>query len=154
MNSLWGIFIFMPHIAFWGLGGLLLILELLATTGYALWSGISAVIIGLLAWLCPTLSMPVLWVLFSFVTLLSAYSWWLWIQKHNRSRGYQLNDPQRDFIGLRTIVTTEIVNGFGRIKVRDSTWIATSSCDLPVGTKVIIIGVNGVIMIVESAENA
>lgn len=152
MSFLWGMFIFMPHMAFWGLGGLLLILELLATTGYALWSGISAVIIGLLVWIYPALSMSVLWLLFSIFTLLSAYSWWLWIQKYNRSQGYRLNDPHRDFIGLRTIVTTEIVNGFGRIKVRDSTWIAASSSDLPLGTNVTIVDMNGVIMIVKREE--
>lgn len=149
MNSLLGIFITMPHMVFWVIGGLLLIVELLVTTGYALWGGIVAVVVGMLAWLCPYLPMLLSWIVFFIFTLLSAYIWWRWIQKHNRSLGYKrLNDPPRSFLGLSTVVTTEIVNGFGRIKVRDSTWIAACNCDLPVGTQVRIIDVNGIVMIV------
>ena len=42
-----------PH-AFWlSLGGLLLAAEMLGTSGYLLWSGMAAVLVGLLVWLVP-----------------------------------------------------------------------------------------------------
>ena len=42
-----------PHWVFIALGGLLLIAELLGTGGYALWSGIAAIAVGLIAWILP-----------------------------------------------------------------------------------------------------
>ena len=42
-----------PH-AFWlSLGGLLLAAEMLGGNGYLLWSGVAAVITGLVVWLLP-----------------------------------------------------------------------------------------------------
>lgn len=42
-----------PH-AFWlSLGGLLLAAEMLGGNGYLLWSGVAAVITGLLVWILP-----------------------------------------------------------------------------------------------------
>lgn len=44
-----------PH-AFWlSLGGLLLAAEMLGGNGYLLWSGVAAVITGLLVWILPGL---------------------------------------------------------------------------------------------------
>lgn len=60
-----------PH-AFWlSLGGLLLAAEMLGGNGYLLWSGVAAVITGLVVWL-----LPVGWewqgALFAVLTLLAA----------------------------------------------------------------------------------
>lgn len=42
---------------FWvSLGGLLLAAEMLGASGYLLWSGVSAVIVGVIIWLLPELS--------------------------------------------------------------------------------------------------
>ena len=43
-----------PHWFWLTLGGLLLAAEMLGTNGYLLWSGISAVLVGVLVWLPTT----------------------------------------------------------------------------------------------------
>ena len=42
-----------PHIFWLSLGGLLLAAEMLGGNGYLLWSGVAAVITGILVWLLP-----------------------------------------------------------------------------------------------------
>lgn len=42
-----------PHWFWLTLGGLLLAAEMLGTSGYLLWSGLAAVIVGLIEWFVP-----------------------------------------------------------------------------------------------------
>lgn len=143
-----------PHWVFFILGGTLLIAELLGTGGYSLWSGIAAIVVGLIAWILP-LSWPVLWILFAIFTLVSAYLWWLWIKKSGQSKpnSNEINQPQQDLIGIKTLVTDAIINGSGRVKIKDGTWPAQCNINLPVGHAVEVIAVNGLVLTVQPIKN-
>lgn len=60
-----------PHIFWLSLGGLLLAAEMLGGNGYLLWSGVAAVITGLVVWLLP-LGWEWQGVMFAVLTLLAA----------------------------------------------------------------------------------
>ena len=64
-----------PHIFWLSLGGLLLAAEMLGGNGYLLWSGVAAVITGLVVWLVP-LGWEWQGVMFAILTLLAAWLWW------------------------------------------------------------------------------
>ncbi|XKM14121.1 NfeD family protein [Orbaceae bacterium ac157xtp] len=136
-----------PHWIFIALGGVLLIIELLGTSGYSLWSGVSALIVGVIALVLP-FSWSFLWILFAILTVVTAYIWWLWLKKHggDRSSKGTLNQPQQELIGVRTVVVSAITNGYGRVKIKDGTWSATSNEDLAVGTRVIVRSVEGLVL--------
>ncbi|MDQ5892952.1 MAG: inner membrane protein, partial [Pseudomonadota bacterium] len=54
---------------FWlSLGGLLLAAEMLGASGYMLWSGLSAVLVGLLTWVMP-LGWPLQGTIFAILTI-------------------------------------------------------------------------------------
>ncbi|OCG09093.1 hypothetical protein A9G13_03305 [Gilliamella sp. wkB178] len=139
-----------PHWVFIALGGLLLIAELLGTGGYALWTGIAAIIVGLIAWILP-LSWPVLWLLFAIFTIISAYLWWLWLRKNGKDKSSkgEINQPQQDLIGIKTVVTEAVVNGFGRVKIKDGSWSARCDNDLPIGELVEVIAVDGLTLTIK-----
>lgn len=61
-----------PHIFWLSLGGLLLAAEMLGGNGYLLWSGVAAVITGLVVWLVP-LGWEWQGVMFAVLTLLAAW---------------------------------------------------------------------------------
>lgn len=61
-----------PHIFWLSLGGLLLAAEMLGGNGYLLWSGVAAVITGLVVWLVP-LGWEWQGVMFAILTLLAAW---------------------------------------------------------------------------------
>ena len=136
-----------PSWVFIALGGVLLIIELLGTGGYSLWSGISAFIVGSLAWIVP-FSWSMLWILFAIFTLLTAYVWYLWLKRNGKDKSERgvLNQPQRDLIGLKTVVVEAIINGHGRIKVNDSTWMAKSEQNFNIGEYVTVVDFDGNIL--------
>ncbi|MDF7666261.1 NfeD family protein [Orbaceae bacterium ESL0727] len=137
-----------PNWFFMTLGGILLICELLsACSGYALWSGIAALVVGLFAWVIP-LSWSTLWLLFAIFTLIAAYLWWMWLKKHNQKQpiAEQLNQPQKALIGIKTVVVEPIQLGSGRVKINDGTWPAKCQEDLPKGTPVQIVAVEGLVV--------
>lgn len=42
-----------PHLFWLSLGGLLLAAELVGASGYLLWSGVAAALVGLVTWILP-----------------------------------------------------------------------------------------------------
>lgn len=142
-----------PHWVFIALGGVLLIIELLGTGGYSLWSGISAFIVGLIVWIVP-IAWPLLWLLFAIFTMVTAYAWWVWLKKHGGDKAEKgtLNQPQLDLIGITTVVVQPITNGYGRVKIKDGTWSANCNVDLDVGARVIVVAVDGIMLKVEKLD--
>ena len=53
-------------------GGILLILEMLGTGGYLLWSGVAALIVALLTWIIPGLSPEWQGIIFAVMTVICA----------------------------------------------------------------------------------
>ncbi|WP_420911529.1 NfeD family protein, partial [Dickeya fangzhongdai] len=61
---------------FWlSLGGLLLAAEMLGAGGYLLWSGLAALLTGILAWLLP-LDWTWQCIAFAVLTVAAALLWW------------------------------------------------------------------------------
>lgn len=142
------------------LGLVLLIIELFGTNGYSLWSGVAALIVGVIAWCFPALSSAWLWSLFALLTVIVAYSWWRWTQKglqYNKQN--TLNQGGRDLIGRQSVLTKTITSSeLGRIKIGDSSWLAKSetpvAVDKPIliGTTVEIVDVQSTLLIVKPID--
>lgn len=139
-----------PSAIFIALGGILLLCELFGTNGYALWSGIAAIITGVIAFIAP-LPWSILWLLFAILTLISAYLWWLWLTTYSAKKAPTelLNQPQKALIGIRTVVVEPIINGSGRVKIKDGSWSATCNENLPSGVFVRVVDIDGLTLIVE-----
>ncbi|HGV9227987.1 NfeD family protein [Citrobacter amalonaticus] len=135
-----------PHIFWLSLGGLLLAAEMLGGNGYLLWSGVAAVITGILVWL-----LPVDWewqgIIFAVLTLLAAWFWWKWMAKRVREQkpaDSQLNQRGQQLVGRQFVLESSLVNGRGHMRVGDSSWPVNASDDLPAGTHVEVIAVEGI----------
>lgn len=132
---------------FWlSLGGLLLAAEMLGGNGYLLWSGVAAVITGLLVWLVP-FGWEWQGVLFAVLTLIAAWLWWLWLSKRLRAQkpaDATLNQRGQQLVGRRFTLDTALENGRGHMRVGDSSWPVSAETDLPAGAKVEVIAVEGI----------
>ncbi|KEY60512.1 NfeD family protein [Serratia sp. DD3] len=138
---------------FWiTLGGLLLAAEMLGAAGYLLWSGVSAVVVGIIVWLLPQLGWEWQGVLFAVMTLIVAYLWWYWLRRRPKFAGSSqvLNQRNRQLIGTRGTLTEAMQNGFGRINIGDSSWRAQANEDLPAGTEVEVIAVEGATLVIRA----
>ena len=138
---------------FWlSLGGLLLAAEMLGASGYMLWSGLSAVLVGLLTWVMP-LGWPLQGTIFAILTIVTALLWWYWLRKRTLSRPQSmLNQRGQQLVGLRTTLTDPVINGFGRVNIGDSSWRVKSEQDLPAGTHVEVIAIDGITLHVRPTE--
>ncbi|AHG21491.1 membrane protein [Chania multitudinisentens RB-25] len=137
---------------FWiSLGGLLLATEMLGASGYLLWSGVSAVLVGILVRLLPQLNWEWQGSIFAVMTIAVAYLWWYWLRQRPVSSGSQvLNQRNRQLIGTRTTLTEAMHNGLGRVNIADSSWRAQANEDLPAGTEVEVVAVEGVTLVVRA----
>ncbi|MDP8727968.1 NfeD family protein [Serratia marcescens] len=139
---------------FWlSLGGVLLAAEMLGAGGYLLWSGVAALLVGALIWLLPTLTWEWQGVIFAVLTVVVAYLWWYWLRRRPApaSGGSQvLNQRNRQLIGTRATLTEPMHNGMGRINIGDSSWRAQAAEDLPAGTEVEVVAVEGVTLVIRA----
>ncbi|EER9539171.1 NfeD family protein [Escherichia coli] len=122
-----------PHIFWLSLGGLLLAAEMLGGNGYLLWSGVAAVITGLVVWL-----------------------WWKWLSRRVREQKHSdshLNQRGQQLIGRRFVLESPLVNGRGHMRVGDSSWPVSASEDLGAGTHVEVIAIEGITLHIRAVSS-
>lgn len=139
---------------FWlSLGGVLLAAEMLGAGGYLLWSGVAALLVGILIWLLPQLSWAWQGAIFAVLTVVVAYLWLYWLRRRPAAASGEspvLNQRNRQLIGTRATLTEPMHNGMGRINIGDSSWRAQAAEDLPAGTEVEVVAVEGVTLVIRA----
>ncbi len=136
----------------WVLAVLLLGIEILAPGFFFLWMGISGFVTGCLLLLVPATSVEVQLFLFSVLSIISIIIWKVYVKKHpTESDQPLLNKRTNRYIGQTFTLIEAIENGRGKIKVDDSLWRVHGE-DNPVGTKVIVTGVEGTVFNVERID--
>ena len=138
---------------FWAALALLLFtLEALAPGVLMLWFGLAAATTAILVG-GLSMSQPTQWIVFSVLAIIAAGIGW----RIRRSRPLAetdqpgLNKRASTLLGQIHALDRPIVNGRGRVKIGDAYW-AVEGDELPVGTRVRIIGSDGVTLRVAAAE--
>lgn len=145
---------YLQQLSFWdwlAFGTLLLILEVFGAGGYLLWVGIAAAAVGVLTYLFPALPWALQFFLFGVLSVLTAVYWW----RRQRTAAKPSDQPGlnrrgSELLGRQFVLHEAISGGRGKIKAGDSLWLV-SGPDLPAGSKVKVIGQDGVILHVEAA---
>jgi membrane protein implicated in regulation of membrane protease activity len=141
-------------IEFWHwlvIGVFFLALEVVAPGAILMWFGFGGLLTGFLLWLIPSISLEwqvLIFAVFSGISVLA----WRKLGTHNQrietDQPY-LNNRLQSYIGQKTVLIEAIENGSGLAKVGDSAWKVQGD-DLPKGTRVKIVGLNGVFFKVEA----
>ncbi|TCD24975.1 NfeD family protein [Lelliottia amnigena] len=142
-----------PHVFWLSLGGLLLVAEMLGGNGYLLWSGVAAVMTGLLVWLLP-FGWEWQGALFAVLTLVAAWLWWRWLNRQVRSQkpaDAALNQRGQQLVGKRYTLDATLINGRGHVRIGDSSWPVIADEDLIAGTRVEVIAVEGITLRVKAS---
>ncbi|MGA9607353.1 MAG: NfeD family protein [Rouxiella badensis] len=133
-----------PHLFWLSLGGLLLAAEMLGASGYLLWSGVSAALVGVLIWLVP---LPWEWqgVAFAVLTVIAALLWAAWLKRKTTvsESNASLNQRGQQMVGLHGHLLEQPENGYSRIRIGDSTWRVSCADSLNIGEEVTVTGVEG-----------
>ncbi|MEW5291155.1 NfeD family protein [Erwinia papayae] len=144
-----------PWLLWLAIGGLLLVAEMLGTSGYLLWSGMAALLVSLLVWLVP-LSWEWQSISFAILTVLSALGWYYWLKSRQRKQPDSfLNQRGGQLTGRRLTLDQPLVDGFGHVKIGDSSWRVQAAEDYPAGTQVVVVAVEGItLQIIRFAEHS
>jgi membrane protein implicated in regulation of membrane protease activity len=130
---------------FWGwlaLGMGLLVFELLAPGVFFLWLAIAAGATGLVVLVLPDLSWQGQLMLFGLLSIVSVVAGYRLRGRAGPTDHPTLNRRGEQYVGRHFTLEGPIVNGQGKLKVDDTTWKVTGP-DLPGGTTVVVVGVDG-----------
>ena len=132
------------HYLWWIVALVLIGAEVLLPGYFLLWIGIGAAATGLLVLVAP---LPMLAQAIAFVVLafLSCAIYWYQVRPRMRRTDQsesRLNRRGEQNIGRQYVLAEAIVNGRGKARVGDGLWLV-SGPDLPVGTTVEVVAVDG-----------
>ncbi|MCX4188203.1 NfeD family protein [Methylophaga sp. OBS4] len=136
----------------WIFAVVLLIIEILAPSFFALWMAIAAFLTGLALLLAPQLSWEYQLLLFAVLSVLSIVLWRRYYLKNPVVTDQPaLNRRGEQYVGRIITLQAPIVDGIGKIKLDDSTW-KIQGPDCEAGTKVKITALNNVVFTVEVVD--
>jgi membrane protein implicated in regulation of membrane protease activity len=136
----------------WVAGLLLMTVEAFFPGAFFLWIGVSALLVGTLLWVLPTLGLLTQVILFSVIALGSVMIW----RRYRPGRGdsvslHGLNDRASHYTGRSFTLDKPIVDGIGQLRVDDGQW-RVSGPDLPAGSRVRVVAVQGATLSVEKSD--
>lgn len=133
------------------LGVAFIALEIFAPGAILMWFGFGALITGFVLWVFPDMALALQILLFALVSGISVLLWRqskFFREEATPSDDPTLNNRLNSHIGKEYTLTEAIVNGRGAIRFSDSNWRVQGK-DMPAGTRVRIIAVDGIQFIVE-----
>jgi len=141
------------HYGWWLLALVLIAAEMLVPGYFMLWIGIAAAVMGLVTFVLPSLPAIAQAVLFGVLAIGACMIYWKFIRPLAEQRDDQplLNKRGAQMIGQRFVLSEAIVNGRGKVKVGDGSWLA-SGPDLPAGNEVEVVAVDGTTLSVKPAD--
>lgn len=133
----------------WILAVVLVIVEILAPTFFALWLAVAAFMTGVALFLVPEMQWEYQVFLFAVLSVVSIVVWRHYYNKNPIVTDEpQLNRRGEQYVGRVITLQEPIVDGQGKVKVDDSTWKIEGD-DCPQGSKIRIVSVDNVVFQVE-----
>lgn len=138
------------HYWHWWIAGVgLVALEILVPGTFFLWLGVSAGATGLLLLALPHLEWQHQMLVFSVLAVGSIYlGRKLWRPERRETDQPTLNRRGEQYVGRVVTLAEPIANGRGKARIGDTLWLVSGE-DMPVGTEVRVIGIEGTVLRVE-----
>lgn len=136
----------------WVLGVALVILEVFSPGVFFLWLGVAAGVVGLVVWAVPDLSWEYQILIFAVASVTSIAAGRSYLKRNPIETDQpMLNRRGEQYVGRVFTLEHAIENGVGKIRVDDSTW-KISGEDCPAGSRIKVVGVDGVVLKVDVME--
>lgn len=135
------------------LGLVLTVLEMFTMSFFILWFGIGAVLVGLLSWAWPEFSLAAQLLSWAMLSSLMAMVWFK-VFKNRITDSRWTADEVIGEVGLLTVSVAEFQKGRVRFQkpiLGNEEWTCISDSDIPSGTRVRIVSVEGSTVRVDKA---
>ncbi len=144
---------FLENIEFWHwwvLAASLVVFEMFVPSTVLLWPAIGAAIVGLLLLAVDDMGLQVQVLLFAVLSVASLIAWRAYARaRPGRSEDSLLNRRAEQYVGRFFTLEEPIVNGRSRLKADGTIWTIAGDQDLDSGTRIRVVGTEGVILKVE-----
>jgi inner membrane protein len=131
----------------WLLGVALMAVETIVPGYFFLWMGVAALLVGLVLTVASELAWTYQILLFALLSVGSIVGWRRRLRRHpTRSADPLLNRRGHQYVGRVFTLDAPVINGHGKIRVDDSSWKVLVDRDCPAGTRLRIVGVDGVLL--------
>jgi len=125
--------------------------EALLPGAFMLWMGIAAAIVFLLVWAFEGMTVLLQVILFVVLSFLAIQVYRTWFRKRERASDQPLlNRRAEQLVGRVLVLEHAIAEGTGRAKADDAFWVVAGP-DLPAGSKVRVVAVDGMTLKVQPA---
>lgn len=143
----------MANVYFWlGLGLMLMALETLVPGVFLIWFGIAALLMGAIVWFAPEMHLLFQAALFGGLAVAAVFVYKGWFKSREPAPDQPLlNQRAAQLVGRVVVLESAIENGYGKVRIGDALWTVIG-VDLPVGTRVVITGVQGMELAVRRAD--
>jgi membrane protein implicated in regulation of membrane protease activity len=147
---------FLSQLVYWHWFALALILGILDVTFGAnfffVWCGAAAALVAVLLLIVPSLTWEYQFLIFGIGVMTSLLFWRQYLKTHPKNKDAStLNRRAAQYIGRVFTLEEPIVNGRGKVRVDDTIW-RVEGTDLPIGEKVKVVSVDGVVLKVEGVK--
>lgn len=130
---------------YWFIFGVaLIVLEVFAPGVIFLWIGLSALLVGAIAWVVPAMGWEYQILLFAVFSVVATVIAWKYLRKRPiATTAPHLNEPGAEHIGKVYTLTTPIQGGVGQARVGDGLWRVKCDEELGEGARVRVVSVDG-----------
>lgn len=136
----------------WLFAVVLFIVEVILPGTFFLWMGVSALIVGGVVALFPSLGTSLEFIIFALFSVVSVIAWKKYQSKNPSKTDHPtLNQGGAQYIGRVIQLSHPIVNGFGKEKVGASFWTVRGP-DANSGAKVKIVAIDSTVLVVEPVD--
>lgn len=125
--------------------------ETLAPGAFMLWMGFAAAVVFLAVWLVPGIPLLLQALAFVVLSFVSVQVYRTWFRRRDRQSDQPLlNRRAEQLVGRVVLLDRDIAGGRGRAKVDDAFWVVEGP-DLPAGSAVRVVAVDGMTLKVQQA---
>jgi membrane protein implicated in regulation of membrane protease activity len=146
-------------LAFWhwfALATIFIIIEVFVPGIAFLWLGIAAIVTGVGLLIFPELTIEIQVVIFAVVAVITTVTARMVIKRTTKpSDRPDLNQRSQSHVGSVYLLVDETQNGHGKVHIGDTVWsikLAPGSAELPAGSSVKVIEVDGATLVVQAAD--
>ena len=133
-------------------GAILMVLEIMVMGMFLLWIGLAAIMVGVIMLVIPALAWPLALVFWAAMSVASVVGWVAYRKKHPApEQNNGLNQRGSELVGQEYTLSAPIENGKGAVRAGDTMWRVVSDTDIPGGTRIRVIGLDGTSLRVEIA---
>jgi membrane protein implicated in regulation of membrane protease activity len=130
----------------WVVGVLLMVVEMLLPGAFFLWMGLAAGLVGVIVLLAPTVGFHFQLGAFALLSIAAVLLARIYLRRNPLTTDQPgLNRRSAQYIGRTLVLTEPIVNGYGTVRVDDSTWRVRGP-DSPAGSTVEVVEADGAVL--------